>query len=295
MSDDKKALYEWVRALQYRLNLLLDAAEDYDQQGMTSASELSPQLTNRIRFLTDDIDRFTHFFSQRKSIPNYTTAAEAINSLSKDSEMVLASMVPLPNGQGIQLNLGVSREVWEEAPEPETISVAVYLDTNDEALSTTVLESVDRVVQLLGYGDPEEVETWRGSIFRKSFAKIRGAASSKEMRARIDKVERALELQGLVLPQSQADLATAQAVETLIRSLEQITSGCLRVGSIFLVKYQSANGAVVLTRHLSLAEIHALERYPEIQKEPSKVLDLLSLTVASLEGGTPPALDDLHQ
>jgi hypothetical protein len=57
----------------------------------------------------------------------------------------------------------------------------------------------------------------------------------------------------------------------------------MRVGSILLIKFSDENGAVLLSRNLSQLEIRALERFPEIQKNPRTVLEALGTAVDSLD------------
>jgi hypothetical protein len=151
-----------------------------------------------------------------------------------------------------------------------------------------VLDRVDKLVRALGYGDPigEEIES--GSIFRKYFASIRRGFSSAQVQERASKAERALELLTIDSKQAQVDGQAAAAVQSLVSSLGEIPTACVRVGSILLVKYASIDGAVVLVRTLSQAEIRVLERFPEIQRRPDKVLEALAFAVAQDESSISP-------
>jgi hypothetical protein len=167
------------------------------------------------------------------------------------------------------------------------ISVAAYLDGSPYAMRQ-VLDRVDKLVRALGYGDPIDEEIESGSIFRRYFASIRKGFSSAQVQERASKAERALELLTIDSKQAQVDGQAAAAVQSLVSSLSEIPTACVRVGSILLVKYTSIDGAVVLVRTLSQAEIRALERFPEIQRRPDKVLDALAFAVAEGESSIYP-------
>lgn len=84
--------------------------------------------------------------------------------------------------------------------------------------------------------------------------------------------------------QAQVDEKVAAAVSGLVNSFADVPRACVRVGSIFFVKYSGSSGPVVLARNLSQVEIRAMERFPEIQRDPEKAFEALALAVTQLEG-----------
>jgi hypothetical protein len=276
--------------LEDSIRRLREMVELFDQYNVTKISHIWPGLPNGLLNLTGEIENISAWLEDHL-LPKHRISEEAIKA---NPGLAIRSILPLPAGQGMQINTHNPDGKRHSDPalneEDAQISVAIYLDTDDRKISSRVFQNVDAIAQYLGYGKPEDVETKRGSIFRKWTAKARKAATSEEMRERLDKIERAIELQGLVLPQADADLKSAQAVSGLIKDLAEIPSACIRIGSLFLVKYQTSHGPVLLTRNLSIKEIQALERFPEIQKEPSKALELLAFTVAAAGEEQPPSL-----
>jgi hypothetical protein len=201
----------------------------------------------------------------------------------------IASVTPLPYG-GIVAKVQPAHPGTDDLGEPpEVISVAVYLDTEDSHLQERVLKCVDSLVAVMGYDGPADISVEDGSIFRSSWARIKKALSSKEVRDRLTKVERAIELAGLDRPQAEVDLLATQAVHTLLVTLADIPSACVRVGSILLVKHQAPEGPVILARTLSQLEIRTLERFPEIQRQPDKVFEALAVAISAnaIDGGLP--------
>ena len=163
---------------------------------------------------------------------------------------------------------------------PTEIAVDIYLDTNDRVVAARVFDAADSLARLLGYDGPFDEQIVHGSIFRRAKAVAREAVTSQELTARLVTIERALELKYLGLNQAESDVREAEAASLLIGSLAEVQQACLRVGSLLVVKYQDAGGPVVLTRNLSQLELHALERFPEIQKNPRQTLDAIATAVA---------------
>lgn len=168
----------------------------------------------------------------------------------------------------------------------DEISVSIYLDTDDKAVQRDVVQHVRQLVDLLGYKEGDNPNVQGGSIFRRSWARLKSGLTSTEVRQRLVKVERALEIALIDERQADTDSKEAQAVEQLLCSLESVTQACMRVGSILLIKYQGSQGSIVLVRNLSQLEIRALEQFPEIQQNPQKVLQSLSLAMSQLDQRT---------
>jgi hypothetical protein len=175
------------------------------------------------------------------------------------------------------------RESGQLSTDSSTIPVDAYLGTNDELLQQGVLAALDAVVVAAGFERPSEFEVRRGSIFRRAKAVLESGAEAAELGQRMAKIERALELTYLDRTQAEVDAAKAGAVQQLLESLADIPQACIRVGSILLLKFENARGPVVLIRTLSQLEIHALERYPEIQTDPPKALEALATAISSLQ------------
>jgi nucleotide-binding universal stress UspA family protein len=169
------------------------------------------------------------------------------------------------------------------SPAAPSIQTDAFLDTDDSAVAAKVFAALDEVAQALGYEGPVDVELHRGSFFRRARAVLKNAVGSEEVRARLTKMERALELAGLDSRQADVDLKASQAIGNLIASLRDVPRACLRSGSILLIKYDGNDGPVILTRCLSQHEIHTLDKYPGIQKDPLRVLELLALAMEGRE------------
>jgi hypothetical protein len=125
-------------------------------------------------------------------------------------------------------------------------------------------------------------------IFDRWRAKAKDALSAEEAVIRLAKVERAVELRLLDLEQAQVNDQESLAIARLIESLAEIPEACIVVGSLVLVKLQRSGQPVFLSRSLSPREMKALERFPELHKDPGRFFEALSLAVSELD--TPESL-----
>ncbi len=154
-------------------------------------------------------------------------------------------------------------------------SIAVYLAIDDPQLQQRALAAVDRLVDALGYGPDGSAVVERDSIFKRWWARMKTGLTSPEVQQRLAKVEAYAESY-LNERVGENNLKEAQALSEVIGALNDIPHACIRVGSLLLVKRTGPDGPVVLTRSLSPLEIRVLEKFPEIQKDPLTVLDLLA-------------------
>lgn len=164
----------------------------------------------------------------------------------------------------------------------DRISVAMYVD-GSEAATKQVLKYADELVEALGYKGPIDEQVEHGSIFRRYFAALGKGLSSQEVKDRLAKAERAIELLAIDSRQAQVDQQIASAVTGLVSAFSDVSSACVRIGSILFVKYSTSSGPVVLVRTLSQTEIVAIERFPEIQRDPLKALESLALAIADID------------
>ena len=155
------------------------------------------------------------------------------------------------------------------------IPVRVYLSESDEADSGTkalkaILDSLD-----LSVSDAFPAET--GSFWQRLFAKTNEVVTQPEIAERFQKLERAIEIQGLHQPQSQVDKNEAEAISVIISALDKVSSAAIQVGSIVIIKLPDPDGnSCIQARALSQQELMHLEKNPHLLKEPNKILDQLA-------------------
>jgi hypothetical protein len=83
--------------------------------------------------------------------------------------------------------------------------------------------------------------------------------------------------------QAEVDAIESEAVGQLVDRLKDVPQACMRIRSIFLIKYEDVRGPVLVVRTLSPLEVHALERFPEVQGNPRTALEALATAVTSLQ------------
>ncbi|TDO55574.1 hypothetical protein EV651_114278 [Kribbella sp. VKM Ac-2571] len=161
----------------------------------------------------------------------------------------------------------------------EQIDVVVYLSDEAQEKTAPVLRAVDEARRALGYVDAELIEDKLGSLWRTWLAKIKNGLSRQEVAERLIKVERAFELGFLDLKQAQVDSQEAQAFATLVQALDSQDRGCVRIGSLLVLKYDGQ----IVGRSLSQIELRALQQFPAIQRHPEALLEKLAAAVYELD------------
>lgn len=181
----------------------------------------------------------------------------------------------------------------QSSPAQAEVSISLYLETDDELVARSVLESVNDLANVLGFGAAESYGEERGSFLARWRSKVQTGLSSSEVRSRLVKVERAVELAHLDKAQAEVDAKEAEAFAHLLKALEDVPSACIRIGSLLVVKFRDARDQpFVFCRTLSQLELRVMEKYPEIQKTPSEVLTHLAMaTEAESTSGLPDSND----
>jgi hypothetical protein len=147
----------------------------------------------------------------------------------------------------------------------------------DSAESDHLVRAVEQLGRPMGYGDPFDALDERGSRWRRWRAKANAALQTETA----DKVAYALELAALRMRQAEVSATLATAAESLCRSLGDRELGIARAESVLVLKYPIDGKSAIIIRQLSTPEILVLERYPEIERFPTRVLDALAAALSS--------------
>jgi hypothetical protein len=124
---------------------------------------------------------------------------------------------------------------------------------------------------ITAYDYPEQSGSW----WKKFWFKTTESLKSDEVKERLDKAERALELNYLDKPQSEANKNQAEAASCLIKSLENVPNACIQTGSLLLVKITVDGNASLMSKTLSINELRHLEENQSLLKNPNMILDWL--------------------
>jgi hypothetical protein len=169
----------------------------------------------------------------------------------------------------------MSRSLKSVSGKPvHSLSVAIYVDGESDNMKS-VLDRVDKLVEVLGYGEHISEINERGSWFRRFTAALRSDISITIAVSAQAQAERALELAYIDQHHADVDQATSQALLQVLKSLDNIPIACIRVGSLLIVKSQARNGPSIIARTLSHREMLILDLNPEIIRAPDRIFERL--------------------
>jgi hypothetical protein len=193
-----------------------------------------------------------------------------------EAEREVQQSIPIP----VRVDSTPSSAISAEST--DGMSMVSYLGTDDRAIGLNVYKAMVNLAIAIGLDVNEAVE-WRGSIWHRAMGRVRTGLSSREVTERLEKLEHAGELKILGKQQAEIDAIYAEKLADLMAALEPVPNACVRIGAFMVIKYEGPSGPVILSRTLSFTEVMAMERFPEIQSNPSKALEALAAVVATLE------------
>ncbi len=157
----------------------------------------------------------------------------------------------------------------------ELLPVRVYLPKEDRALEQKLLSAMEQLSEALGLDVVLDFREVRRSWFKTWIMKFGRFLSTPEVAERLQKVERAIELKGLDIPQSQVDAKQAHAVSELLRALARTPEALVQIGALVIVKHPSVNGGVVCVRTLTPDIMDRLESDPSLLSQSTNFLKIL--------------------
>lgn len=170
---------------------------------------------------------------------------------------------------------------WEELADQrlrDAGSEATFtIFVRDAARSDDLVRAVEEIGRAMGYGDPFDILDETSSRWRRWRSKAKVALETETA----GKIVYAMELAALKMRQAEVSATLATAAESLCRSLKDQDVGIARAESVLVLKYPIEGKSAIIIRQLSTAEILVLERFPEIERVPSRVLDALAAAVCS--------------
>ena len=205
----------------------------------------------------------------------------------QEYEAEVGSRVRIPSGRPRQgfasVQAGHEADIINLRTADE-ITIDVYLDTDDEAVTSAAFAALDDLARALGIEDMTPGGSWHGSIFTRFKGTIPSTPSERSVEERLLALERLLKSSGVNLRdprQAGEDKAISTALSQLFNSLVDVPRVCIRYGPLLVVKYPDDSGeSVLLGRELSQSEREILEEHPELLKRPETVLDVLSLALS---------------
>jgi DNA-binding FrmR family transcriptional regulator len=164
-----------------------------------------------------------------------------------------------------------------EVPLRRFLPVRVYLSDDSPSIVNSVTDALTNLLDLWGFEYCDDFPVIQGSFWKKWFVKSKETLSQPEVQARLEKLERALEMKGLIGPQADVDKKEAETVETLARAAEKGDSAAFQLGSVLFIKHLTPDGKISLqARTLTQSQLLQLERDPELMNSPAEALRALS-------------------
>lgn len=157
------------------------------------------------------------------------------------------------------------------------IPVRVYLSEADEKQIGKISEVINNLTKAFGFEISDDFPPETGSWFKRWFAKTKKAVTQPEVKERLRKIERALELKGVHQIQSEIDKNEAEAAASLIKAMDNVPNGAVQVGSLLLFKIEDPQGKTCLqARTLNPSEMIYLEKNQNLLSSPHEILEKLS-------------------
>jgi cold shock CspA family protein len=176
-------------------------------------------------------------------------------------------------------DLGGSYEEALAGPVP----IDAYLDTDDMTQARRAIAALDELAATLGYGLPTKETVERGSVWRRAEARRGEHADLPDLRDRQVVFDRAIQPRLLEEYRADIDLKMSAAIANLVESLAAIPQACMQLSDMLVVKYENNDGPIVIVRMMTPIEVRAMERFPEIQKDPRNAIKALVNAALRLE------------
>jgi hypothetical protein len=125
-----------------------------------------------------------------------------------------------------------------------------------------------------------------GSLFKRWFVRTGHPTTPAAVGERLQKIERAIEVQGLAGPQADVDFVEAQAAATVIGAIPRDVPAAAQIGSLLVINIP---GKAFMSRTLTTNELIQLERNQDVLKDPATTLDRLKALSGSND--EPPPLE----
>jgi hypothetical protein len=170
------------------------------------------------------------------------------------------------------------------------VPLRVYLSDANDNLVESVSTAINEVAGGFGFEISDEFPETLGSWFKNWFVKTKEVASQPEVAERLQKIERALQLKGLDLPQAEVDQKQANAAAKLMKAVEHVPNAAIQVGSILLVKLPSPNGPIIQIKTLTQRELIAIENDQTLLSSPDTLLQKLA-NLSSTRSYTPGSIE----
>lgn len=164
-----------------------------------------------------------------------------------------------------------------DVPLPRFLQVRVYLAQANNDTTTAVSAAVQEALSAFDFTIADDFPARQGSWFKSWFVKSKDVLTLPQVQERLQKLERAAEIQGLLKPQSEVDKTQAQAVAILLKALPANSDAAFQVGSLLIVHIANDGGhGCTQVRTLTQRELILLEKHQDMLAHPRDLMRQLS-------------------
>ncbi|WP_316164980.1 MULTISPECIES: hypothetical protein [unclassified Bradyrhizobium] len=149
--------------------------------------------------------------------------------------------------------------------------VSVYIESGHPIRIFQLSEAVRDLISDMGFSILSDLGAENGSWFSRLLGRSDDPITRDEVYERLSKVERALELKGIEVPQSEADLNRANAAKAILEAFRDEEEAAAVLGSLCVLKKDGK--AVVIS--LSQEQVLAIRKDPELLRNPSGLQELI--------------------
>ncbi len=215
---------------------------------------------------------------------------KTVGDLGRNRYFALAGVLVALSGHVGERRVAAGEDAESGRPNPgprpwhalgaDVISMSVYTAADASSLEWEELDqAVGNMARLLGYEIEGRLPRVLGSVWDRAF--LRRVASSAEARRIAATVEQIAELRLVEKDQAAVTGELASAFERMMKGVESMSSACVVMGNLALIKTPGADGhGTALSWTLSAQEMRVLSEFPEILARPDKFLTALSTAVA---------------
>jgi hypothetical protein len=159
------------------------------------------------------------------------------------------------------------------------ISMPMSVYTSTDEPPAELMSALAQLLRTTGFSISHEGDVERGSWFRSWRVREATPGGRRHLARLAAQAERAGELRYIYGVRAEADEHEANAVATVIRTLDGVDSAVIQLSSMIIVKF----GGSIIVRVLHEPELRLLRDHPELLKKPGDLFTALSEAAGGLD------------
>jgi hypothetical protein len=180
---------------------------------------------------------------------------------------------------------------FDEARFRRIVPLSVYIDGDVADRPTELLNSIEELYGSAGFETFLTFPPSRGSWWQRIFTRTKDTLRKPEVKERLDKVERAIELANIGKVQAGIDKDLAQAALNMVKSLKDYKEGVIFLGSVVVVKTTEKKKPKLAVFNLSHEQMKYVQDHPDLYLDAHRFKSVFS-SIGEKVGL--PAADELH-